>query len=85
MRSVNSALREQIQSVCDDLYRDPDDADAFSRLRELLGADDNKLVSPHTWRRLVQTASNRLFDEPDSSDARDLLLLLLTAGRGLRR
>ncbi|MGN7780171.1 hypothetical protein ACTJJE_11710 [Mycolicibacterium sp. 22603] len=81
---MNAALREQIQSICDDLYRDPHNTDAFDRLRTALGINDHHRVVPQdTWQRMVQKACDRLFDEPDDADARDLLLLLLTAGNAL--
>ena len=81
---MNSALREQIQSICDVLYRDPHIAEAFDQLRTILGIDDHHRVVPHdNWQRMVQKACDRLFDEPDNADARDLLLVLLTAGTEL--
>jgi hypothetical protein len=74
---VNSALREQIQSACNDVYRDPDDVGAIDRLRGLLGAETG--VSQAIWRRLVKLACDKLYDSPEDEDSRDLLLALLTA------
>lgn len=83
---MNSALREQIQSICDVLYRDPHNTEAFDRLRAVLGIDDHRrVVSRDNWQRMVQKACDRLFDEPDNNEARDQLLLLLTAGDALTR
>lgn len=74
---MNSALRQQIQSACDDLYRDPDNVAAVDRLRQLLGAQEG--VSQATWRRLVEIACDQLYDAPEDHDTRDRLLLLLAA------
>ena len=74
---VNSALRQQIQSACDAVYRDPDDTGAVERLRGLLGAPT--AVSHANWRRLVKLACDKLYDSPEDQDSRDLLLALLTA------
>lgn len=74
---MNSALRQQIQSACDDLYRDPDDAAAVDRVRALLGAEAG--VSEANWRRLVKLACDQLYDAPEDQGSRDLLLVLLTA------
>lgn len=83
---MNSALREQIQSICDVLHRDPYDTEAFDRLRTVLGIDDHRrVVSRENWQRMVKKACDRLFDEPDNNEARDQLLLLLTAGNTLTR
>lgn len=85
---MTATVQQQIQSACDDLYRDPNDENAFGRLRRLLGARPGDaggtvggVVSQHTWRRLVKTACNEVYDDPENNDARDLLLLLLTAAR----
>ncbi len=75
--NVNSVLRQQIQSACDDVHRDPEDNAAIDRLRRLLGA--NQGVSHATWRRLVELACDQLFDDPEDHDTRDRLLLLLAA------
>lgn len=84
---MNSSLREQIQSACDDVYRNPDDAVALGTLQRLLGADTTKAggtvgtaVPQETWRRLVKIACDELFDDPENPDVRDRLLLLLAAG-----
>jgi hypothetical protein len=73
---VNSALRQQIQAACDEVYRDPDDTGAIERLRGLLGAQAG--VSQAIWRRLVKLACDKLYDSPEDQDSRDLLLVLLT-------
>lgn len=81
---MNSALREQIQSICEVLYGDPQNAEAFDQLRTVLGiGDHHRVVTQDNWQRMVQKACDRLFDEPDNTDARDLLLVLLTAGAEL--
>ena len=74
---MNSTMRQQIQSACDDVYRNPDDEGAVDRLRGLLGAEAG--VSQAIWRRLVKLACDKLYDSPDDQDSRDLLLVLLTA------
>lgn len=74
---VNSALREQIQSACDDVYRDPDDTVAVDRLRRLLGAEAG--ISHARWRRMVKLACDELYDSPENQDSQDRLLVLLTA------
>lgn len=78
---MNSSLRQQIQSACDDVHRDPDDVAALSRLQQLLTAEasDAVNVSQDTWRRLVKIACDDLYDDPEDTDTRDLLLLLLAA------
>ena len=81
---MNSSLREQIQSICEVLHGDPHNAEAFDQLRTVLGiGDHHRVVTQDNWQRMVQKASDRLFDEPDNTDARDLLLVLLTAGTEL--
>ena len=81
---MNSALREQIQSICEVLYGDPHNVEAFDQLRTVLGiGDHHRVVTQDNWQRMVQKACDRLFDEPDNTDARDLLLVLLTAGAEL--
>ncbi|CDQ42744.1 MULTISPECIES: hypothetical protein [Mycolicibacterium] len=81
---MNSALREQIQSICEVLHGDPHNAEAFDQLRTVLGiGDHHRVVTQDNWQRMVQKACDRLFDEPDNTDARDLLLVLLTAGTEL--
>lgn len=81
-------MQQQIQTACDDLYRDPNDAGAFSRLRQLLGAPTEDetgtvagVVSQHSWRRLVRVAANQLYDDPENADAGHVLLLLLAAAK----
>lgn len=78
---MNSSLRQQIQSACDDVHRDPDDVAALGRLQRLLSTEaaDAVNVSQDTWRRLVKIACDELYDDPDNTDTRDLLLFLLTA------
>lgn len=76
---MNSALRQQIQSACDDVYRDPDDTAAADRLRGLLGGE--AAMTHASWRRLVKLACDELYDSPDDQDSRDRLLVLLTARR----
>ena len=73
---MTSTLREQIQSACDDVHRDPDDAAAIDRLRELLGGQPG--MSQANWRRLVKLACDELYDSPEDPDCRDRLLALLT-------
>lgn len=81
---MNSSLREQIQSICEVLHGDPHNAEAFDQLRTVLGiGDHHRVVTQDNWQRMVQKACDRLFDEPDNTVARDLLLVLLTAGTEL--
>lgn len=82
--NVNAALREQIQSACDDVHHDPNDRDAFDRLGRLLGAEVSDVVvgaaiPEENWRSLVRTACDELFDDPENRDARVRLLLLMAA------
>lgn len=74
---VNSTLRQQIQSACDDVHRNPDDAAAIDRLRMLLGADHE--VAQANWHQLVKIACDEVYDSPDDQDARGRLLGLLSA------
>ncbi|MCF6389079.1 hypothetical protein L2K20_19050 [Mycobacterium sp. MBM] len=74
---MNSLLRQQIQSACNSVHRNPDDAAAIDRLRRLLNADAG--VSQVAWRRMVELACDQLIDDPSDRDTRDRLLLLLAA------
>lgn len=81
---MNTALRQQIQFVCDEVYRDPGDAAAFNRLQHLLSSevdDETRGVSQGNWQRLVRLACDELFDAPEDRDAQDRLLFLLAAGK----
>ena len=61
---MNSALREQIQSICEVLYGDPHNAEAFDQLRTVLGiGDHHRVVTQDNWQRMVQKACDRLFDD----------------------
>ena len=74
---MNPTFRQQIQTACDDVHRNPDDVDAVDRLRRLLGSDSD--AAQANWHRLVKLACDEVYDSPDDQDARDRLLVLLTA------
>jgi hypothetical protein len=79
---VASDFAIQVKLACDDLYCDPLDHDARTRVRELLSAEaeDDPQVLTRSYIRRIRIACDELHDCPTDVDAQQALLHLVSYG-----